>query len=238
MRIAVITARAGSKGLPGKNLRQLGGQSLLARAIEAARQSACFDRIVLTTDGDDIAKEGLRLGAEVVRRPPELAADSAKSIDAVVHALQSLGASRGTAVLLQPTSPLRTAAHIAEAVALFDAQAAGSVVSAVAAGVHPFKCLLDEGNGRYGAPAGLDALEMPRQQLPAAYVPNGAVYVKRIEDLLAQRRFFVPPLQLYLMDEASSVDIDSEADLQHAAALLSRMPFESCRPLTQAAARD
>lgn len=221
MNTAVILARRHSKGLPLKNLRTVGGISLVGRAVQAAVQADCFGRIIVSTDGEDIAAEARRYGAETVKRPPHLADDHADSLSALLHALDSCGLNEGSVVLLQPTSPLRSGRHIAEAMHRFAAQGRrGSVVSACAAEHHPYKVLLDNGSGGYTAVRQTADLSAPRQTLPAAYRPNGAIYIGDIATLRQQRTFFAEPLQLYLMDGSVSVDIDTEADLQQAEALL------------------
>ncbi|AGW93678.1 cytidylyltransferase domain-containing protein [Cupriavidus sp. DF5525] len=210
--IAMIPARANSKGLPGKNLKRVGGISLIGRAIDAAHASGVIDRILVTTDGDAIAEEARRCGAEVAMRPPHLAEDHSRSIDAVCHALEALGVTQGLCLLLQPTSPLRTGADIAEAVRLYTKSGRGSVVSVCESAHHPYKTLLLQ-DGQYRPVLDMRAFEAPRQALPQAVQLNGAIYANRIEDLLVQRTFFCEPMAYYLMPMSRSIDIDSEADL-------------------------
>lgn len=213
--VAIVTARGGSKGVPGKNLRPVGGISLVGRAIRAAAAAACFDRIVLTTDSPEIAAEGARHGALCIDRPARLADDGAKSIDAVLDTLDQLAA-RGEAfdlcVLLQPTSPLRTAADINAAVERFRALKTGCLFSVCACEHHPLKTMLVQ-DGQLVAVRDPALLEAPRQSLPAAFRPNGAIYVNRVDDLRRVRSFFVQPFHFVEMDATRSLDIDSEADL-------------------------
>lgn len=212
--IAIILARQGSKGLPLKNLRLLAGQSLLAHTIQAAWQSECFDRVVVSTDGHQIAQEAKSYQAEVVMRPASLASDTASSISGVLHALHSLNLAEGSVTLLQPTSPLRTAKHIQEAIALFQQQQQqGSVIAACETEHHPLKTLLLNQQGKAEAIRHLSDLEQPRQQLPMALRPNGAIYISAIPQLLSQQRFFIEPIGLYMMNQTDSIDIDTEADL-------------------------
>lgn len=214
MNTAIILARQNSKGIPHKNLRTVGGQSLVARAIHAARESALFDHILVSTDGQAIAEEARAHGAHVIDRPSELATDRADSLGALLHALDSAGIAHGAVVLLQPTSPLRTAEHICQAMQLFDAQGRmGAVVAACPAEHHPYKTLVACENGGFQAVRQTADLSAARQSLPAAYRPNGAVYINDIAQLQAERTFFTEPLQLYLMDSRASVDIDHESDL-------------------------
>lgn len=227
--IAVVTARGGSKGVVRKNLRQVGGVSLVGRAIRAALETGSFACVALTTDCPEIAAEGAHHGARVIERPAHLANDTARSIDAVLDTLQQLrgeGEEFDCCVLLQPTSPLRTAAHISAALDVFSRQAEGCVFSVCLCEHHPYKTLLLHGGQLM--PTGAAAfLEAPRQQLPRAFRPNGAVYVNRVADLFATRTFFVAPLNYVEMDAESSLDIDSEADLARANILCGEQSYAS-----------
>ena len=223
MNIALILARQNSKGIPLKNLRKIKNKSLLAYAIEAAKKSLCFDRVIVSTDGSMIHDEAIKYGAEVILRPNALATDTASSISGIVHALETINLTDGTVTLLQPTSPLRTEIHIQKAFKLYNRQRVGSVISVALCEHHPYKTLLqhDENNQTYIPCHNLESLEMPRQQLPKAYRPNGAIYINDIAQLLKQKKFFIEPIQLYIMNSTDSTDIDSESDLQQAEQLLS-----------------
>ncbi|QCD45342.1 cytidylyltransferase domain-containing protein [Campylobacter mucosalis] len=223
--VAVILARANSKGLVNKNLRKVGGISLVARAITQAINSGVFDKIILSTDGDEIAKEGFKYDIKVIKRPEYLASDTASSISAVLHALSELKIAKGTSVLLQPTSPLRTAKHIKEAFEIFTKTNTGSLVSVTECKSHPFKMIIENDSIFYPV-NDLKSLELPRQILPKAYLPNGAIYINSIADLFEFKRFFIEPLNLYKMDEISSVDIDSLQDLKRANLLCKRAENE------------
>lgn len=211
-KVAIIPARSNSRAVPGKNLRMVGGISLVARAIHGAIAAGVFTDVVLTTDGEAIADEGRRAGAVVAWRPAGLAGDNARSVDAACHALESIGVTQGMAVLLQPTSPLRTASDIRQAVAQFEALGRGSLVSVCECEHHPFKTFVYENN----EPAPLRELafmEFPRQLLPLMYRPNGAIYINAVCDLFRENSFFVPPVSFFAMDAVASMDIDSETDL-------------------------
>lgn len=217
MNIAIILARQNSKGIPLKNLQPVGGISLLGRAILSAQNSGIFDKIVVSTDGDLIADEAKKYDdVIIIKRPDDLANDTATSISGVIHALNELGVDSGVCCLLQPTSPLRTAQHIQDAYELFkNLGLQGSVISACLTEHHPYKSLILE-NGQYEAVRLLADLESPRQQLPKAYRPNGAIYFNDIEQLKANQRFFNEPIALYEMNEQDSIDIDNQADLVRA----------------------
>ncbi|NLK66993.1 MAG: NTP transferase domain-containing protein [Campylobacteraceae bacterium] len=219
--IAVILARAGSKGIKNKNLSEVGGVSLLARAILAAKNSGIFSEIIVSTDGENIALEAQKYGAKVVYRPLSLASDSATSIDAMLHALEELSLKDGIAVLLQPTSPLRNETHIKEAFLKFKQNKIGSLISVKKSTHHPFKSIVLDG-GEFRAVRELKDLESPRQLLPLSYDPNGAIYINFIEDLFKYRRFFIEPIDIYEMDQENSIDIDSLEDLQKANLVLEK----------------
>jgi CMP-N,N'-diacetyllegionaminic acid synthase len=219
--VAIITARGGSRGLPGKNIALLGGRPLLVWTIEAAQAASSVDYVVVTTDDAEIRAVSENAGAEVIERPLELAGDRARSEDAVRHALDQLagqGISPERLVLLQPTSPLRTAAHIDDALALL-VEGVGSVVSVCEAEHHPHKALteLDGVLQAFGDPALLSA---PRQALPRALRQNGAIYAVAVEDFRASGRLTHEPMRAFLMDRRTSVDIDDAFDLRVAEALL------------------
>ncbi|TEA78018.1 cytidylyltransferase domain-containing protein [Allopusillimonas ginsengisoli] len=212
--LAVITARAGSKGLKRKNLRKVGPYTLLQHAIRAAFESGVVDEVVVSTDGHEIACEAIRQGARVVWRPGLLASDTAKSIDVVCHALETVGIQDGECVLLQPTSPLRTARDVADAIELRRRADANSVVSVCPCEHHPYKTFIRHSHDKGLVPLDdLSAMEVPRQHLPAAYRVNGALYINKMSALLSARTFFVPKLEFFEMPVSRSLDIDTEQDL-------------------------
>lgn len=164
------------------------------------------DTVAVSTDDAAIAEEARRLGATVIVRPDSLSGDAALSADAMAHALQALPAAE-IAVLLQPTSPLRTADHLTSCLEVFLHSDAKAAVSVCRADAHPWKMLVGTRPVRdWGS------LEQPRQALPPAWRPNGAIYVVRVDDFLREKRFFLQPMQMFEMNEADSIDIDSEAD--------------------------
>lgn len=215
--VAVVTARGGSTGFPGKNLAPFLGRPLVAHAVRTAASARLVDRVVVSTDDDAIAAASTLDAADIVRRPAELATSDSRSVDAVLHAADALGlADTATLVLIQPTSPLRTAADVDECVTRYAEQKSGSVVQMTAVpGHHPWKaCVLVDGNV---APAHEWAdLESPRQSLPEVLRPTGGVYVVGAGDLRRHRRFFVPPVWAQVIPADRAIDIDSPADLSAA----------------------
>ena len=214
---AIIPARGGSKGILHKNIAPLGGRPLITYTIDAALHSGVCDRCIVSTDDDAIARVSVQAGAEVVRRPKELAGDSARSQEAVVHVLRWLEEERGGLpeffILLQPTSPLRSARHVAECFTAFKNSNAASVISVTQAEVHPQKCLIVE-NGYLEPLFSVDDLSRPRQGLPVVFRQNGAIYAMASRVFLKELTFYVPPVLPYAMPQELSIDIDSPLDLR------------------------
>jgi CMP-N-acetylneuraminic acid synthetase len=186
--LGVITARGGSKGIPGKNLKPLAGKPLLAYTIESAAKSNAFDRVILSTDDEAIAEFGRAQGCEVpFLRPAELAADDTPHLPVMQHAvtwLEQDGYRADVVMILQPTSPLRRAEDIREALRLLDESGADSVltVSDVAAHVHPMRMLRVDDHGRASLFVSGEPVRRRlnrRQDLPPAYVMNGSIYAFR-----------------------------------------------------------
>lgn len=216
--LAVIPARGGSKGVPRKNIRPVAGRPLIAWTIAAARAARSLSRIVVSTDDAEIAAISRDLGAEVVMRPPELAADDTPTLPVLRHVAETLETAEGWAcdavMTLQPTSPLRTARHIDEAAALFAADAsADSLVSCIPVPhiFHPRSVMRLDADGSL-RPFLDGPLVTRRQDKEPVFARNGAaVYITRRERL--GEYVFGGRLLCYLMDEANSLDVDSEDDL-------------------------
>ena len=215
MRIfALITARGGSKGIPGKNIKLLAGKPLIAWTIQAALESSIFDRTIVSTDDDNISQICSKLGAEVpFKRPDELAQDDSPHIDAVVHAIEWLNHNCNYypeyVMLLQPTSPLRTVEDIKNAIELLIKNNADSIISVSPTTVHPYlmKQINEEG-------LLLDFVEkpesyLPRQLHPPVYHVNGAIYLIKTDIILQQRTFSPENTFPYLMPMERSLDIDT-----------------------------
>jgi N-acylneuraminate cytidylyltransferase len=218
--LALITARGGSKGLPGKNIRLAGGRPLIHYTIDAARGARTVDRVVLSSDDDAIIAAARAAGCEVpFRRPAHLATDEATSIDVVLHALDALP-SHDLVVLLQPTSPLRTGADIDAACARLAACDAPSCVSVTLAEHSPYwMYALDAGHRLQ--PLLRAAQATRRQDLPPAWRLNGAVYVARTAWLRRTRAFVGAGSVALEMPAARSLDIDTLDDFEHFSRMLS-----------------
>ncbi len=220
----VIPARGGSKGLPGKNLRELGGKPLIAWTIEAARGSRLLSRTIVSTDDPAIAEAARSFGAEVpFLRPPELARDDSDMLGALQHAVRWLESSQGVrpdlVVLLQPTSPLRGAREIDECARLVLETGADSAQTVAQDRRHPWhRFLLKDGrlSPLFPEAEGFSR----RQEAPPVYFPTGAVYAVRTATLMKENSLRGGDHRGLVTSIESSVDIDEAWDLRLAETIL------------------
>jgi CMP-N,N'-diacetyllegionaminic acid synthase len=229
--LGVITARGGSKGLPGKNLRLLAGKPLIAYTIDAARDSGAFDRVILSSDSPDIAEAARALGCDVpFIRPADLARDDTPHLPVLQHAVAWLEGHQqyrpDAVMILQPTSPLRRPQHIRESIALLERSGADSVVSVseVPAHYNPMRTLRVDDRGL----ASLFVTGQPvrrrinrRQDMPVAWTMNGAIYLFRTPVLVdAEPSLYGERTAAYAMPHADGISIDSLDDWAEAERLL------------------
>jgi CMP-N-acetylneuraminic acid synthetase len=220
--LALVPARMGSKGVPGKNLRRIDGVSLTTLAIRCARAAGLFERVVVSTDGEAIAAEARQAGAEVIARPAELASDLADVADVIAHALDVLaerGFSPGVVALLEPSSPLRTPEMVRAAVAALHAADAVFTVSEVPRRFHGLKQFQVDEDGYAQRLIRDTPVPVRRQELGSTYVQNGAAYVFRTSMFRAHRSVFGPKPRA-LMVPIPLVNIDTLEDLVDAERLL------------------
>lgn len=212
--LALIPARGGSKGLPGKNILLVAGRPLLAWSVEAARAAHCVDRVVLSSDDEAIMAAGLACGCEVpFKRPATLATDTATTIDVVMHALDALPGFE-VIVLLQPTSPLRTGADIDAACERLAASEAPACVSVSPAAQNPHWMYLLGDNQTLVPVIEAPTIATRRQDLPPIYALNGAIYVADTRWLRKTRTFITRDTVAYVMPVDRSIDIDTLADFE------------------------
>lgn len=223
--LAIIPARAGSKGIPGKNVIPLCGKPLLAYSIEHAFDSKYIDRVLVSTDGSDIAAIARKYGAEVpFVRPSELATDEAGTIDVLLHAMKYVadeGWPFDIVVLLHVTTPLRKPEDIDACIELLHSENADSVFSVAHAYRNPYFNMveLDErGNPRLVKMGSY----VTRQSAPPVYDMNASIYVWQREALEQRPAVIQPRSRVYVMPRERSVDIDDEFDLWIAQQLLCR----------------
>ena len=210
--LAIIPARGGSKGLPRKNVLIAGGRPLIAWTIAAASAARSVDQVIVSSDDDEIIETSEAWGCPVpFHRPESLATDNATSIDVVFHALDQMPGFEYV-ILLQPTSPLRTASDIDAAVNLLLTTGAPSCVSICEAEQSPYwMYFLDDNRGLDQVIPGKASITR-RQDLPTSYVLNGAIYVAEVEWLKRERRFVAPDTVGYVMGKDRSIDIDTRED--------------------------
>jgi CMP-N-acetylneuraminic acid synthetase len=225
--LALIPARGGSKGVPRKNLREVGGKPLLAHTIECAlARRGRFHRVIVSTDDPEIARVARAAGAEVpFTRPPELAADTAPMAPVAQHALRWVEQADGLRLdwlcLLQPTAPLRAPEDLDAALDLAAAGGSDAVISVVRVfAVHPILMKRIEA-GRL-LPYCVEETEGTRRQdyQPPAYMRNGAVYLVRRDVLLERGSLWGDVIRPYVMPESRSLSVDGELDLRLADLLL------------------
>jgi CMP-N,N'-diacetyllegionaminic acid synthase len=220
--LGVIPARGGSKGVPRKNTRSLAGRPLLRFTIDAAAGSRRLTEWIVSTDDETIASVARGAGASVpFLRPPELATDGAAAIPVMQHAVRFMEEARGrpydAAMMLQPTTPFRTAAHIDAAIEQLEATGADSVISVVAVGGHHPARMKYLVNGRLVDPPFAEAREnQPRQELRPMYIRNGAIYLTRRNALVENGTFKGDDCRALVMSAHSSLNIDTEDDFSYA----------------------
>ena len=220
--IAIIPARGGSKGIPRKNIKLLGGKPLIAYTIEAASKSKYIDRTILSTDDEEIAEKGKQLGVEVpFIRPPEFARDDSSTLSVILHTLGWLekeeSYSPDLIVLLQPTSPFRKTKHIDGG--LQKMKNCDGVIGVSEVKNHPYYTFKKE-EGLLKSFIEIERLPLRRQALPQVFCLNGALYISTREYYsIAKDPDFVAPIVAgkikgVFMDEISSIEIDTPLDFK------------------------
>ena len=211
--LGIIPARGGSKGVPGKNIRTLGGKPLIAWTIEAAGKSKFLDAFVLSSDDEQIIAVAKEWGCPVpFVRPAALAQDDTTSVDVMLHALKELPG-YDYLVMLQPTSPFRLPEDIDNCIATCIAKNVASCVSITEVDKSPYWMFSVDGDDTMTPiMPGENKLYYRRQNLPKVYVLNGAVYVARCSTFLERLKFVAADTLGYQMPKERSVDIDTELD--------------------------
>lgn len=225
-RLLLITARGGSKGLPGKNILPLGGKPLIAWSIEQALDCG-LGPVIVSTDSEEIAAVSRAFGAEVpFLRPAELATDTASSVDVAEHALEWFRGQHGLLpeilVLLQPTGPFRRIADITAAVAMVEEGGAPAAIGVCEAHPHPWMTRRMSADGTLHPFCEIPKILKQRQDFPPAWNINGTIYVIRSSVLLEGRTFLPPGTVGHVMPVSCSIDIDTREDLEFANFLVSR----------------
>jgi CMP-N-acetylneuraminic acid synthetase len=218
-RLCIIPVRAGSKGLPDKNIRDFRGKPLVVHSIDQALASGIFAEIVVSSDSEAYLDVARQAGATCcLPRPAELASDTAGSMEVIQHALAACERAKqrryDTITLLQATSPLREARHVQEAVARLEDHGQDSVLSVTPAKNSPYFNLLefDPDSGSFVLSKSAGEGVRRRQDAPEVYQLNGSIYVWSREALLLQNKAICARTDVYVMPALNSVDIDTEDD--------------------------
>mgnify|MGYP006410826221 FL=1 len=223
--LAIIPARGGSKRLPRKNILNLAGKPLIAWSIESALASKYIDRVIVSSDDDEIAAISEKYGADVpFMRPADLATDESTSIDVVLYTIEAL---RGIdeqydyVILLQPTSPLRQAKHIDDSISQMINKGSDAIISVCESEHHPLW------NNTLDSDMSMDnfleaSIRNKRSQdLEKQYRINGSIYISSIEKLKKENSFFLRKnCSAYIMNQDVSIDIDKKIDLDLASLIL------------------
>jgi len=207
--IAIIPARGGSKGIPRKNIKHLDDKPLITYTIDAALDSVKVDEVIVSTDDKEIGKVAADAGATVpFLRPAELAEDDTPTEPVITHALNNVSEEYQQLILLQPTSPLRTATHVTEALQQYRSQDANSLLSVVP--THSYRWVRTADGAKQ---VNYDGNRDRRQDKTPEYEENGAIYVTDCESFLRTENLTAGRTILYVMDEQESIDIDTPIDL-------------------------
>jgi CMP-N-acetylneuraminic acid synthetase len=209
--LAVIPARGGSKGVPRKNLRKIEGKTLVERTVDIASKSKYIDRLVLSSDNEDIIENAKSAGCEIpFKRPENLSKDNSSTRDVILHTLENV---RGydLVVSLQVTSPLVKTEDVDACIFKCVSTDSKACVSACVSGKSPYWMFKIENN--FLVPLmGNEFLHKRRQDLPLAYIPNGAVFVAYTEWFKKNKTFYSDVTTAHIMPEERSFDLDTEFD--------------------------
>jgi len=218
--IAVIPARGGSKGVPRKNIRELAGKPLIGWTIEEALKSQYIDRLILSSEDDEIIRVAMEFGCDVpFIRPAELALDKTTGIEPALHALHVLPDKYDYVVLLQPTSPLRLVDDIDGCIEMFVKQNANVCVSVSTPAKNPYWMYFLDSKSRLDPVIKAHNTILLRQNLPEVYMLSGAVYIAKVNWFLKKKTFITEETIGYVIPPERSVDIDSEYDIEIASCL-------------------
>lgn len=231
IKVAVIPARSGSKGLKDKNIIDLCGKPLMAYSIEAALESGSVERVIVSTDSEKYGRIASSYGAEVMLREEGISRDDTPTYKVVIDILNHLGQSSASDhfVLLQPTSPMRTSAHIKEAISIFEKN------------IDRFDFLVSVKEAEYAnilvRPIGEDGsmryfdtdFSSYKRQAYKDYSPNGAIFIGKAGSYIKQRHFFGARSMAYKMSVVDSIDIDDHFDLAVARLFMQERIEKECK---------
>jgi CMP-N,N'-diacetyllegionaminic acid synthase len=219
--LAIIPARGGSKRLPRKNVLDLNGKPLIAYSIEAGLKSKYIDKVIVSSDDEEILSISKQFGADIIKRPDELASDTSTSFDAIKHTIENTE-TYDYIILLQPTSPLRNYEHIDEAIESLEEKNADATVSVCEMDHSPLWSNTLDDSLSMNEFLKDEVINRRSQDLESYYRLNGAIYICKTDKLLELKTFFLKDnIFAYKMDRESSIDIDEEIDFKIAEVLIS-----------------
>ncbi|KGI44261.1 acylneuraminate cytidylyltransferase family protein [Clostridium tetani] len=227
--IAIIPARGGSKGVKRKNLKELGDKPLINWTIEEAKKSKYIDKVIVSTEDNEIREVAEKSRTCVIKRPMELALDNSLTIDSIVYTLDKLKKEKyipNYVVLLQCTSPFRTSRHIDEAIEFFNdnKEKADSLISVVLEKDVPYWLKSIDDNGFLKDFIKYDKKKFnKRQDFEKIYRLNGSIYIAKTDKIYKNESFESEKTISYVMDEKSSIDIDTEEDFEYAEFILKKI---------------
>lgn len=223
-----ISARGGSKGVPGKNIKMLAGKPLIAWTLETAKKAGVFEQISVSSDSDEILEVAGKNGADIlIKRPDELATDKASKLDSIKHCVtqteNQCGKKADIIVDLDVTSPLRSVQDILACIELMKTEGTTNVITGSPARRSPYFNLVEENEAGYVSLAKkLDKEIVRRQDAPKCYDMNASIYVWTKESLMDSDSVFGKRTRIYEMPEERSLDIDTELDFELVEYLLSK----------------
>lgn len=222
MRVAIIPARGGSKRLPRKNIAEIGGCPILSYPVTCAQNSGLFDKVLVSTEDDEIAAIARGLGAEVIARPPEIAQDSSTVVQVCIHALDEVEQKFGVAEVfccIYATAAFITPEDLTTSLALLDSEPNADVVMGVSNyDIHPVQSLKKEGD--YWSFMWPEYQDLQSKSYPHLVASNGTIYWTRTIIFRAQKTFYVDRLKVYELPRTRAVDIDTLEDLEVARQLM------------------
>lgn len=221
--LAIIPARGGSKGVPRKNIREVGGKPLIAWTIEEAQKSKYIDRLIFSSEDPEIIAVARQWGCEApFVRPVELAADETPGVEPILHAINALTEKYDYVVMLQPTSPLRLAEDIDGCIEMCVDRNAPSCISYTEPEKSPYWMVKVDDSGSTVLFADSQYATTRRQDLPRVYAPNGAVYVAETAWIKKNRTLYKEKeTRAFIMPKERSRDVDTELDIKICELLLS-----------------
>tara|TARA_S200000501_G_scaffold371931_1_gene415958 strand:+ start:354 stop:1049 length:696 start_codon:yes stop_codon:yes gene_type:complete len=219
--LAIIPARSGSKGLPNKNILKLDGKPLIAWSIIEANKSKYIDKCIVSTNDRYIADISISYKCEVpFIRPCDLSTDKANLNDVIMHAIKTIDNQYDIVIVLQPTSPLRKSFDIDRALEIMMDRDAPTVVS-VSQSNKPFHWnYVIEENGTLKPCTSIKNITTNRQQFPKTYLPNGALFISKVDYFIREISFYTNLTLAFVMPEERSIDIDSQIDFFTAQAII------------------